>query len=121
MMGETVAFRCTHWSMLGLGIASRSRRERRWHRLRSTRLWSLFYFHRDIIPHLDAALLEHGTPISTSIAALGVIQMKMAKFFQPTLMLILRDQVLNAAKCGYVFANRGQFIKAAVHLQMVKD
>ncbi|KAF2177493.1 hypothetical protein K469DRAFT_742537 [Zopfia rhizophila CBS 207.26] len=78
-------------------------------------------FHRDIIPHLDAALLEHGTPISTSIAALGEIQMKMAKIFQPTLMLILRDQVLNAAKCGYVFANRGQFIKATVHLQTVKN
>lgn len=37
------------------------------------------------------------------------------------MLLMLRDQVHNAAKCGWVFAERGNFEKASIHLVIAKD
>ncbi|KAH9902061.1 hypothetical protein F4778DRAFT_736093 [Xylariomycetidae sp. FL2044] len=75
-------------------------------------------FHRDIMPHLDSCLQEYHLP---NIPGYSSIRMQFAKVFQPTLLIILRDHVLHAAKCGYVLATRGLFEKAAMHLQMVND
>ncbi|KAF2100842.1 hypothetical protein NA57DRAFT_36754 [Rhizodiscina lignyota] len=78
-------------------------------------------FNRDILPHLDSCLQDSGHPLPETAITTAGLQMRLAKFFQPTTLLILRDQTLNAAKCGYVFAERGEFGKGAIHLRIVKD
>lgn len=78
-------------------------------------------FHRDLLPHLELSLAEHGNPISETVTSLRGFRMQAAKLFQPTVLLMLRDQVQNAAKCGWVFAERGNFKKASTYLVMVKD
>jgi len=78
-------------------------------------------FHTEILPHLEACLQEHKIPLSHSITALSNFQIQISKVLQPTLLLIIRDQILHDAKCGFVFADRGKFKKATVHLEMVKN
>lgn len=78
-------------------------------------------FRKDLLPHLDACLAACPIRISSHRSRLGRLQLSCAKFFQQTLLLIIRDQVLNAAKCGYVYAERGRFGEATVYLSMVKD
>ncbi|KAJ4387685.1 hypothetical protein N0V93_008283 [Gnomoniopsis smithogilvyi] len=77
-------------------------------------------FHRDILPHIDVCLSAYGSPISPSIRDMATYHMRVAKLLQPTVLLIMRDQVQIAAKCGWVFAERGHFERAAFHLQAVK-
>jgi tetratricopeptide (TPR) repeat protein len=78
-------------------------------------------FHRDILPHLEACLAVTGNPISQEKRAAGRFRLRVAMFLQPTLLIIIRDQVRMHAKCGWVFAERGHFDKAAVHLQIVRE
>lgn len=78
-------------------------------------------FHRDILPHLEACLAVTGNPISPATHKMGKTRMRMAMLLQPTLPLLLRDQIRMHAKCGWVFAERGHFDKAATHLQVVRD
>lgn len=78
-------------------------------------------FHRDVLPHLEVCLLEHGAPISEWISALEGTRLTVTRILQPTVMLVIRDQVQNAAKCGFVFAERGLFDNARFYLKMVKD
>ncbi len=79
-------------------------------------------FHRDILPHLDACLAERGNPLSqTSVTGIVWIPPSIAQILQPTMFLNLRDQAQRAAKCGWVFAERGQFQKASNHLLAVKN
>lgn len=78
-------------------------------------------FHRDILPHLEVCLQEHGSPISEWVSALEGAWLRAALVLQPTAILILRDQAQRAAKCGFVFAERGLFEKACLHLSMVKE
>jgi tetratricopeptide (TPR) repeat protein len=75
-------------------------------------------FYREIIPHLDSCLQEHELPTSLRLSN---FRLTMAKAFQPTLLLIIREHILHSAKCGYVLATRGRFQEAADHLSMVKD
>ncbi|KAI1323339.1 hypothetical protein F5Y16DRAFT_383989 [Xylariaceae sp. FL0255] len=75
-------------------------------------------FYRDIMPHIDYCLLEHNLPKSLELSS---FRLALAKVFQPTLLLILRDQILHSAKCGYVLATRGRFQEASDYLEMVKD
>ncbi|CZR56280.1 uncharacterized protein PAC_06168 [Phialocephala subalpina] len=78
-------------------------------------------FRKDLLPHLDACLAACPIRISDYRSRLGRLQLSYAKFFQQTLLLIIRDQALNAGKCGYVYAERGRFGEATVYLSMVKD
>jgi tetratricopeptide (TPR) repeat protein len=78
-------------------------------------------FHRDMLPHLDACLQEHGNPLSISIVGLENYQLTLSKICRPTFAMILRDQIRNTAKCGYVLAERGQFKEAVVYLEAVKN
>lgn len=78
-------------------------------------------FRRDVLPHLDTCLATCDVKIADRGDPLARIQLSLAKFFQQTLLLIIRDQVINAAKCGYVYAERGHFEKAAHYLSIVKD
>ncbi|KAI1179614.1 hypothetical protein F4777DRAFT_438505 [Nemania sp. FL0916] len=75
-------------------------------------------FYRDILPHLDSCLQEHKLPQNLEFSQTSLT---IAKIFQPTLLLIIREQILHSAKCGYVLATRGRFEEAARRLTMVKD
>lgn len=77
-------------------------------------------FRKDLLSHLDACLAVCPIRISNYRSRLGRFQLSYAKFFQQTLLLIIRDQALNAGKCGYVYAERGRFGEATVYLSMVK-
>ena len=79
------------------------------------------HFNRDIIPHLDSCLQDSGHPLPETATVTEGSLLRLHKFLQPTMLLILRNQTLNAAKCGYVFAERGQFEKATIHLRAAKD
>lgn len=78
-------------------------------------------FHRDIMPHLNSCLQVCGDPIPPLASGLGTDLLRLTKFLQPTRLIIMRDQILSGAKCGYVLATRGHFEVAAHHLQTVKD
>ncbi|KAK3297984.1 uncharacterized protein B0H64DRAFT_431799 [Chaetomium fimeti] len=78
-------------------------------------------FHRDILPHLEACLAVTGYPISPDRRAVGTYRLRVSMFLQPTLLIILRDQVRMHAKFGWVFAERGHFDKAADHLRIVRE
>lgn len=78
-------------------------------------------FHRDVLPHLEVCLQEHGSPVSDWVRALEGPWLRVSLILQPTTMLIIGGQVQRAAKCGFVFAERGLFEKARAHLHVVKD
>ncbi|TVY80281.1 Nephrocystin-3 [Lachnellula suecica] len=77
-------------------------------------------FRKDLLPHLDACLAACPIKIDDYRTRIGRFQLASAKFFQQTLLLVIRDQVLNAAKCGYVYAERGRFEEATAYLSVVK-
>ncbi|KAK1833525.1 hypothetical protein QBC39DRAFT_302939 [Podospora conica] len=73
-------------------------------------------FHRDIITHLRSCLAEVcGNPVSEPTQTMGSLLR-----LQPTLLLLIGRQALMHAKCGYVFAERGSFNEAAVHLEITR-
>lgn len=78
-------------------------------------------FHRQIMPHLDSCLQEHGNPISCLVHEWSPWRIQLTKILQPTWVTIIQDQVVHSAKCGYVLASCGQFENAASHLKLVKD
>ncbi|KAH6851250.1 hypothetical protein B0I37DRAFT_131949 [Chaetomium sp. MPI-CAGE-AT-0009] len=78
-------------------------------------------FHRDILPHLETCLAVTGNPISPDQRAVGKFRLRVSMFLQPTLLIIIRDQVRMHAKFGWVFAERGHFDKAADHLRIVRE
>lgn len=78
-------------------------------------------YRRDLLPHLDECLAACPVEIGYFDSKLGRIQLASAKFIQQTLAFIVRDQAMNAAKCGYIYAERGRFSEAAFYLSMVKD
>jgi tetratricopeptide (TPR) repeat protein len=76
---------------------------------------------RDLLPHLDASLAACPIQFSDYSSCLGRLQLASAFIFQQTLLVIIRDQALNAGKCGYVYAERGRFKEATTYLSMVMD
>ncbi|RFU28121.1 hypothetical protein B7463_g8230, partial [Scytalidium lignicola] len=78
-------------------------------------------FRKDLLPHLDTCLEASPIKIKDYGGRWGRLKLSSAKVFRQTLLFIIRDQAVNAGKCGYVYAERGRFIKAAKYLSMVKD
>jgi tetratricopeptide (TPR) repeat protein len=78
-------------------------------------------FHREVLPHLETCLAVTGHPISPARRETGKLRLRISILLQPTLPFIIRDQVRMHAKCGWVFAERGHFEKAVVHLQIVRE
>jgi len=76
-------------------------------------------FHRAVVPHLETCLAENGNPVSEATAGMGKARLQISKFLQPTLVSIIGGQVRAHAKFGWVFAERGRFEKAAIHLEIV--
>ncbi|TVY40129.1 Nephrocystin [Lachnellula subtilissima] len=78
-------------------------------------------FRKDVLPHLDACLAACPITINNYDTRIGRLQLASARCFQQTLLLVIRDQAVNAAKCGYVYAERGRFEEATAYLSIVKD
>jgi tetratricopeptide (TPR) repeat protein len=78
-------------------------------------------FRRDILPHLDLCLRASPIQILDYEAYFGGFRFPFALILQHTWLLVFREQVLKAAKCGYVYAERGRFKEAAELLSRVKD
>ncbi|KAK4139467.1 uncharacterized protein C8A04DRAFT_33066 [Dichotomopilus funicola] len=78
-------------------------------------------FHRDILPHLETCLSITGNPLSSDMLAASRGWLRVSLIFRPTLFILIRDQIRMHAKPGWVYAERGHFEKAAIHLQMVRD
>jgi hypothetical protein len=78
-------------------------------------------FRRDILPHLDACLAACPIQMFDYEARFGRSRLPFLLVFQYISLITFRDQVVKAAKFGYVYAERGHFKEAAVLLSMVKN
>ena len=78
-------------------------------------------YRRDILHHLDICLDACPIQIFDYDARFGGLRLPFGLIFQHTWLLVFREQVLKAAKCGYVYAERGRFKEAAELLSRVKD
>jgi tetratricopeptide (TPR) repeat protein len=76
-------------------------------------------YHKQILPHLESCLLEHGNPLMSSDEPTHVAHRMGA--VQSLSLWLFQYRISYAAKCGYVFAERGKFQKATAHLEAVKD
>ncbi|KAH7040027.1 uncharacterized protein B0I36DRAFT_234758, partial [Microdochium trichocladiopsis] len=76
-------------------------------------------FHRSILPHMDSCIKQ--ATKAPGIHTLSNTQVTLAKLFQPTLVMLLRQEILRSAKSGYVFATLGHFQQAVEHLADVKN
>jgi len=77
-------------------------------------------FRRDILPHLDVCISACPVQILDYEAHFGGFWLPFGIAFHSIALLDFRQQVVRAAKCGYVYAERGRFNDAAVLLLMVK-
>jgi hypothetical protein len=64
---------------------------------------------KDLLPHVEVCLAACPIDITDSHSRIGRLHLSAAKLFQQTLFLVTRAKLLNAAKCGYVYAARGRF------------
>jgi tetratricopeptide (TPR) repeat protein len=78
-------------------------------------------FRRDILSHLDHSLSACPIQIIDFTARFGGLKLPYAILMQYTAIVNFREQVLLAAKFGYVYLERGRFNNAALFLAMVKD
>lgn len=75
-------------------------------------------FRRDLLPHLDFCLKQRPIQILNYKATFGV---PWTLIWRHSLLMVFRDQVLAAGKCGYVYAERGRFNDAVVLFSQAKD
>ena len=78
-------------------------------------------FRRDLLPHLDICLRFRPVHILDYNDLFGGWKLPIAMIWRHPLLLTFRDQVLTAAKIGYVYAERGRFNEAVVLLSQAKD
>jgi tetratricopeptide (TPR) repeat protein len=78
-------------------------------------------YRRDILPHLDRCLAACPIQIPDFKAHFGGFRFPFAIFLRYTTLVNFREQILMAAKFGYVYLERGHFNNAAQLLVMVKD
>ena len=78
-------------------------------------------FRRDIIPHLNSCLHARPIQILNYEKIFGGLKYPFALVLRSSLLFVFRDQVLTAAKCGYVYAERGYFNDAATLLLPAKE
>ena len=78
-------------------------------------------FRRDILVHLDLCLKIRTLEIMDYGAVFGGYKLPLALLLQHSWLFVFRDQVTTAAKCGYVFLERGRFDEAAKIFSMVKE
>ncbi|EXJ61252.1 uncharacterized protein A1O5_12044 [Cladophialophora psammophila CBS 110553] len=76
-------------------------------------------YHRDILPHLDQSLGNFALWVKTGSSMLPNSRSSFVMILQPTLLLMVQEQVQDNAKCGYVYLNCGRFNDATEHLSAV--
>ncbi|OQD66263.1 hypothetical protein PENDEC_c060G02266 [Penicillium decumbens] len=80
-------------------------------------------FRRSLIPHLNSCLEACPTEFR-EFRSLKIGAGKFRRFMlllQPTLVFTLREMIQNAAKCGVLYAQTGDFSKSAYHLSLVNE
>lgn len=77
-------------------------------------------YHRDILPHLGACLTLCPIKILDYDSLFGKSRYSLGFAWKYVSHLRLQNEVMKAAKCGYVFAECGRFRDAARYLLMVK-
>ena len=78
-------------------------------------------FRRDVLVHLDVCLQFRPIQILDYQTSFGGLKLPVALVIRHSLLVVFRDQVLTAAKCGYVYAERGRFKEAAELLSQAKN
>lgn len=78
-------------------------------------------FRRDILVHLDLCLQARPLEILNYQASFGGYKLPFALLLRTTWLFVFREQVLTAAKCGYVYLERGRFHEAARLFSDVKN
>jgi hypothetical protein len=78
-------------------------------------------FRRSLIPHLNECLgacpMEFREFYGLKIGRYRRFML----FFQPTLVFSFREMIQNAAKCGILYAETGDFLKSAYYLFLAKE
>jgi hypothetical protein len=80
-------------------------------------------FVRSLIPHLNSCLEACPTEFREFHSLKNGIgkYRRITLLLQPTLAFTLREMIQNAAKCGALYAQTGDFLKSAHHLSLVKE
>ncbi|KAG8417085.1 hypothetical protein J3459_012792 [Metarhizium acridum] len=78
-------------------------------------------FHREILPHLQTCLQEHGSPTSPFIRGMGSLRFSAAKLLQPTVFYTMAHEVQMSAKCRFAFTERGLLAQARHHFLETTD
>jgi hypothetical protein len=78
-------------------------------------------FRRDILPHFEECLKASPVHILDYRVYFGGYRFPLAICFRYPTLIIFRDQVIKAAKCGYVYTERGRFKEGAEYFLMAKD
>ncbi len=78
-------------------------------------------FRRDILVHLDLCLQAKPLDIVDYRSLFGGYKLPFSLLLQTTWLFVFREQALTAAKCGYVYLERGRFHEAASLFSDVKN
>lgn len=78
-------------------------------------------YRRDLLPHMDLCLRACPIIISDYQSLFGGLKFPIMLILKHTWLFVFRHQVLTAAKCGYVYLERGRFNEAAELFLKVKD
>lgn len=78
-------------------------------------------FRRDILPHLDHCIRARPIEVLDYDVWFGGIKLPFALVLHHSWLHVFRQQVVTAAKCGYVYLERGRFNEAVSLLSKTKD
>ncbi|KAK9852217.1 hypothetical protein MYU51_008583 [Penicillium brevicompactum] len=78
-------------------------------------------FRRSLIPHLNGCLEACPTEFKEFASLKFGSYRRLFLLFQPTLVFSLREMIQNAAKCGILYAEAGEFSKSAHYLFLAKE
>ncbi len=78
-------------------------------------------FRRDILAHLDHCIRARSIEVLDYDAWFGGFKLPFALVLHHSWLHVFRQQVVTAAKCGYVYLERGRFNEAVALLSKAKD
>ena len=78
-------------------------------------------FRRDILPHLDHCIRARSIEVLDYDAWFGGLKFPFTLIVHHSWLHVFRQQVVTAAKCGYVYLERGRFNQAVPLLSKAKD
>ena len=78
-------------------------------------------FRRDILAHLDHRIRARSIEVLDYDVWFGGLKLPFALVLHHSWLHVFRQQVITAAKCGYVYLERGRFSQAVALLSRAKD